>query len=426
MNYGIVPGSVIGQMIYNVIITKALFKKTNNSSKLNLFKTLKATNSIIDKINGKKIQKNIYRHIITYADDIIITTTNATEIDDILIIASNLLKEFGLKISKEKSYIVRYIKNKRIKFRYLGFIFNYVPTKNIKKGGILTRNDDLSARKHSKTQNGSYLVYPCSKKFQDIKKKNKSLIRLILRKSVLEVLNKINPIIRRFANYYSWSNSYNRLKTLDGLLFRYFKKYLIKKFRYKGIHWVAKNFLICKTRNNPRGKFTSPYNLKWHPHNKLISNKDNLKRFKKVLFLLYPSKINKILPITSAILPINLRTVPYYLAEDKFAFNSAKLYTRRKNSDNYKEILFIKQKGICPYCNLALANSDKNDFSLDIFGNDLEIHHKISIAVCQKISKNAHVASNFLKNLVLLHKACHLEITLKSDSGEPNAERLAR
>jgi len=43
----------------------------------------------------------------------------------------------------------------------------------------------------------------------------------------------------------------------------------------------------------------------------------------------------------------------------------------------------------------------------------------------RRVSKNAHKASNFLNNLVLLHKACHLEITLKSDSGETSAERLA-
>jgi len=428
LNCGIVPGSVIGPMICNVIITKALFEKSKNSSKLNLFKNFKATNSIIDKTSGKKSQRNIYRHIIAYADDIVITTTNADEIDDIVNIVSNSLEEFGLKISKEKSHIVRYRENKPIKFRYLGFTFYYVPTKQIKKGGILTRHDDISSRKHSKTQNGIYLVYPCPKKFQDIKKKNKSLIKILLKGNVVEVLNKINPVIRGFANYYSWSNSYNRLKTLDGLLFRYFKKYLIRKFRNKGVRrpvWVAKNFLICKTTKDPKGKFTSPYNLKWHPHTKLVNNRDNLKRFKKVLFLLLPSKINKILPITSAILPKNLRTEPYYLIEEKFAHNSAKLYAKRINTDNYKEKLFIKQKGICPHCNLALANGDKDDFSLDIFGNSLEIHHKNEIAKMQKISKNAHKASNFLNNLVLLHKACHLEITLKSDSGEPSAGRLA-
>ena len=391
LNCGIVPGSVIGPMICNVIITKALFKKIKNSSKLNLFKTFKATNSIVDKTSGKKSQRNIYRHIIAYADDIVITTTNATEIDDIVNIVSNSLEEFGLKISKEKSHIVSYMENKPIKFKYLGFTFYYVPTKHIKKGGILTRQDDISSRKHSKTQNGTYLIYPCSKKFQDIKKKNKSLIKILLKGSVLEVLNKINPVIRRFANYYAWSNSYNRLKSLDGLLFRYFKKYLIRKLRKKGVRrpvWVAKNFLVCNTTNNPNGKFTSPYNLKWHPHIKLANNKNNLKRFKRVLFLLLPSKINKILPITSAILPQKLRTEPYYLIEEQFAQNSANLYAKRVNTDNYKEKLFIKQKGVCPHFNLALANSDKNDFSSYIFGNDLEIDHKNEIAKMQKISES--------------------------------------
>jgi RNA-directed DNA polymerase len=425
---GIVPGSVIGPIICNVIIAKALFEKIKNSNKLNLFKNFKATNSIINKTTGKKSQRNIYRHVIAYADDIVITTTNASEIDDILNMVSNSLEKFGLNISKEKSHVVRYTENKPIQFKYLGFTFHYVPTKHIKKGGILTRYDDITYRKFSKTQNGSYLVYPYSKKFQDIKKKNKSLIKILLKGSVVEVLNKINPVIRGFANYYAWSNSYNRLKTLDGLLFRYFKKYLIKKFRNKGVRrpvWVAKNFLICKTTNDPSGKFTSPYNLKWHPHTKLVNNKDNSKRFKKVLFLLLPTKINKILPVTSAILPKNLRTEPYYLAENKFAHNSARLYAKRINTNNYKEKLFIKQKGICPQCSLALANSDKNDFSLDIFGNDLEIHHKNEIAKMQKISKDAHKTSNYLDNLVLLHKACHLEITLKLDSGEPSAGRLA-
>ena len=92
-----------------------------------------------------------------------------------------------------------------------------------------------------------------------------------------------------------------------------------------------------------------------------------------------PSKIIKILPITSAILSKKLRTQPYYLIDDEFARNSANLYLKRINTDNYKERLLIQQKGICPHCNLALTNSKKNDFSLYNFGNDLEIHHKNEI-----------------------------------------------
>ena len=47
------------------------------------------------------------------------------------------------------------------------------------------------------------------------------------------------------------------------------------------------------------------------------------------------------LPITSAILTPKLRTQPYYLADDKFAANSAELYSKRINRNNYKETFII-------------------------------------------------------------------------------------
>lgn len=126
-----------------------------------------------------------------------------------------------------------------------------------------------------------------------------------------------------------------------------------------------------------------------------------------------PSKVAKILPIKSAILPFQLRTQPYYLLDDQFTVNSAKLYSKRMNINNYKEKLFIKQKGICPHCNLVLVDRDKNDFSLDILGNDLEVHYINKLVEMQKIAKPAHKTANLFNNLILLHKSCHLGITLK-------------
>lgn len=66
---------------------------------------------------------------------------------------------------------------------------------------------------------------------------------------MISVLNEMNPIIRGHAHYFGWSNSYARLKALEGLVFRSFKKDLIKKFKNKGKNrpvWVAKHFLFCK------------------------------------------------------------------------------------------------------------------------------------------------------------------------------------
>ena len=176
---------------------------------------------------------------------------------------------------------------------------------------------------------------------------------------------------------------------------------------------MATNFLVCKTLSDFRGRFISPYNLKWHPHIKLVKSKDNIKRFKKVLFLIMPSKAIKLLPITRAILPTKLRIHPYYLVDDQFAINFAKLYSKRIYTHNYKEKLFIKQKGTCSYCKLALADSNINDFFLDIFANNLEVRHNDKLAEMQKISKSAHKVANSFNNLTLLHKFCRLKIALK-------------
>jgi RNA-directed DNA polymerase len=203
VNRGIIQGSVIAPIICNVIITKALFKTGKNSAKLALFKNFKTTRSIQNITTGNKSQKNIYRNIIVYAGDIVITTNNCYEIGYILIVVLNSLLKFGLNIVKKKPQIINYSKNTSVKFKYLGFYFVYVPTKQIKKGGILTRYDDITNRKFSKTLNGTYLVYPTPEKFRDIKSKCKSLIKLLLKASFVEVLNKINPIICGFAIYYA-------------------------------------------------------------------------------------------------------------------------------------------------------------------------------------------------------------------------------
>lgn len=429
LDKGIIQGSMIKPLICNVMVHKALFETSSKSLNLAVFDNFKLNKFIHDTFRGKKFYRKIYRYIIVYAHDIIITTSNSDEIESILIAVSNLFWKFCLNISKEKSQIMNYSDNKYIKFKCLGFSFLYILNKHIKKGGILTRYDDITKRKFSKTQNGTYLGYPSNDKSREIKRRCKRLIRSLLHTSLVEVLNKLNLVIRGFANYYAWSDSYNRLKFLDWFLFRCLKKYLMKKFRKKGVKrpvWVVRNFLICKTISSLTGQFISPYKLKWHPHTRLLNTKDNNKRFKNALFLVFSSKVTKILSINLAMLLKELMMQPYYLAEDKFAENLASLYSKRVNTTNYKEKLFIQQKGVCPQYNLSLVNIDTNDSFSDIFGNDFKIYNKKATVKMQKILKSAHKAINFFDNLVLLQKACHLEITLKSDSGKPSVERLTR
>jgi hypothetical protein len=85
----------------------------------------------------------------------------------------------------------------------VGFNLSYIPIKHIKKGGILNRYNDITNQKFAKTKNHNYLIYPSLKILRDVKNKCKFLIKILLKKSVMEVLNKINPIINGFSDYYA-------------------------------------------------------------------------------------------------------------------------------------------------------------------------------------------------------------------------------
>ena len=415
---GISQGSVISPLICNVIINELVYKKIPNTSKLELFKDLPATGRFVTRKNEKTVQRNIYRKVIAYADDLAITTTNKDELETIYKKLVEQLKEANLKISDSKSIFIRHDKNKE-KFDYLGFTFLYVSVNKIRPGGIITRADDVTKRRNTSTNLGTYLVYPNSKGFGEIKSKCKDAIRKLRRWDVMSVFNLVNLILRGYSDYYCWSNGYNRLKSLEGQMVMYLKRYLIKKFKKRGIIkpvWVAQNFLVCKQSEESdvnfiyRGKpsqVKSPYNLKWHPHVILPDTLDNRKRDKKVLFLVLPTKVNKILPIKTCILPVKIRNNPYYLDSDIYSSFWADIKKKRLSNQNYYDILYIRQKGICAKCRLPLTDSPikQEDW------NKLEIHHVESIAKTFKKGGIHHKRANYIFNLQLLHIECHTEIT---------------
>jgi len=274
--------------------------KSDSINKFYIFNGLNKNFNLV--INNKKVCRQIHRHIISYADDLVITTTFKEELPIIYDNIEKALLLFGLELSNTKTSSISFYANNlyiKTKFEYLGFTFLFIPIKKIKRGGLLTRNDDITVRKHSKTGEGTFLTYPSYSNFHSIKEKFITVIDKLKRLSVIEVLNEINSIIRGFVNYFGWSNSYNRLRTLDGLLLRRFKKILIAKFRFNGVRrpiWVAKNFFICYSSYktdyvNNKNMVRSPYGLRWHLHTRLLPSKDNLKRFKDTVFLVLPTKV---------------------------------------------------------------------------------------------------------------------------------------
>lgn len=467
---GVVQGSIIGPLICNVILMRLLHGKKPNNKRPQIFDCFKQTKMI----NGQ--QRNIYRHLIYYADDIVVTTNFPDELESLFETIQRELSRAGLTVSTENSSVIdlRHHHFKRLEFDFLGFHFLYVPTTKLRKGGIITRNDDLTMRKNS-CNDGTFLVYVSDKNFRKIKEKCAEIIKKVTRLSVLEVINEINPVLRGHAQYFAWSNSFNRLKTLEGLIFKAFRKYILRKFKNEGKNspvWVAYKFFICERKKEevkekgkkkrsanfrPLGKGhpVSPYDLAWHLHVKLPKNQSNIKRFKDYLFQVLPSKAYKILPIKFAALLKNLRSLPYYMEPSAFTDQQTAMMAKRRNNLSFKDSLWIKQKGLCAFCKLPLMDNSNNSSALNDESNQkqepLEIHHIVGMGgnKSEKVRKKL----DSTENLELLHKSCHAAIitrenynfplkakgekstievleSLKPDqsnrSGEPDAGRLAR
>lgn len=80
-----------------------------------------ATTRTTTRSGNVNTQRNVYRHIISYADDILITTTNGEEVHELLARAKTSLQKAGLSISLEKTQIIFFNNNDKAKFDYMGF-----------------------------------------------------------------------------------------------------------------------------------------------------------------------------------------------------------------------------------------------------------------------------------------------------------------
>jgi 5-methylcytosine-specific restriction endonuclease McrA len=129
-----------------------------------------------------------------------------------------------------------------------------------------------------------------------------------------------------------------------------------------------------------------------------------------VLFLLYPSKVYKLLPITTCTLPKNVRQRPYYIHKEAYADHSAKILNRRTTNESFRSKLYLKQKGLCGACHLPLtAQEPPVDNPLSALSGNLEIHHIKPIGKAYQLGKQKEY--NNTKNMILLHEECHQIIT---------------
>ena len=192
---GVSQGSTIGPLFTNIILNNLKSAAFSDfPKKLNRDKNLGKT--------------NVSNHCLTYAGDVVIIF-NVGKLSSILSNIANFLNSLGLEINKEKTKVIR-LSKKKLHFDYLGFRFLYVPIKKLRLGSLVQQHSNLHAKKGS-NEPGKMLMTVSPASLTSIKDKLKSIIRSSYNFSVPQLIDKLNPIIRRFGDYFNWGHSYRVL-----------------------------------------------------------------------------------------------------------------------------------------------------------------------------------------------------------------------
>lgn len=375
VNRGVLQGSILGPSIANLLLS--------NAFPANILKE-----------RGEDRRK-VWANIFSYADDIILIANNQAIFYRHLTKLRKNLKRIGLSLNDKKTKSFVCIKFK-VKFQFLGFEFLIMPRDQLKRSPLLSNMKNLHSLKKG-TKGFGIILRPSPEKVKDIKKRLKVTIKRILhqpRNEIYKSFQQINSVLLGWGSYYYFSQGCIYGKRVDNYVFKYLRKTLVKKFRYKGLlrpKWVAYNFLGLG-KLNPNGK-------KWQP--RALQYVQNSSKIAKYVYIWYCQDTFSRLSITSFLLDSKMRKQNYYAFQNGFKKSINKLVTKQLKSD-LKVKLYDEQNGLCLVC-----KEQMDDKFLLSRSSKLHIHHLVPCSVSNKINLNKKSYES-RKNKVLLHENCHL------------------
>ena len=160
-------------------------------------------------VNGK---------LIRYADDLVILFRSEKEAERGMLLVKSKLRELGLELNKEKTKIVNIV-NGNEGFDFLGFHYHRVRS--------------LKYRKYY-TQH-----WPSPKSMNQLRSKVRGVLdeRVTLTWSLETVMEKLNPILRGWMNYFKYGNSSRKFSQIDSYVQERLSLWWSKKHGKSGRRW---------------------------------------------------------------------------------------------------------------------------------------------------------------------------------------------
>ncbi|MBK4738079.1 group II intron reverse transcriptase/maturase [Noviherbaspirillum pedocola] len=281
------------------------------------------------------------RALVRYADDFVVFCESESDAQAAKAEISAWFAERGLRLSPSKTRIVHLTDG----FDFLGYnIRHYRAEKTSRSGWKL-------------------LIKPSRKSQEAIRKKLRDEWRSLKGHNVSQVLIRLNPIIRGWANYFRIGVSKHVFYTLDAFMFRRCVRYVKHRHPNKSFKWCREKY--------------------W---GKLRRGRDNHwvfgdKRTNAHLLMFGWTPIVRHVLIQGRASPDDPSLQEYWSERRKVKI--ADLPPRQRD-------LAKKQKGLCPVCRTPLVN-----------GEELHEHHQVW---------RSRGGGNERENIRLLHLYCHQQI----------------
>jgi RNA-directed DNA polymerase len=176
------------------------------------------------KYNSHEIRNGKFR-IVRYADDFVVMHENKRVIEDSKLIIAKWLKTRNLELSEEKTKIVHSTEG----FDFLGF--------NVRHYDNITTG--YEARNFANKQGFKLLIKPSKKSIKSHSDKIKELLRQVRAASQKEVIKRLNPIVKGWANYFRGSVASETFLGLDNLMWQKLWSWSKRRHPTKGKRWIA-------------------------------------------------------------------------------------------------------------------------------------------------------------------------------------------
>lgn len=278
------------------------------------------------------------RALVRYADDLVVFCETQQDAEAARKTMPEWLAERGLRLSEEKTRIVHLTEG----FDFLGFNVRQYPAPTTSRTGY------------------KLLITPSKVSVARMREKLRTEWRAVRGSSVMEVLRRLNPIIRGEANYFRTVVASDTFRQLDAWMFWRGRRYVVRRHPHKSWRWRRARYWgrLHPTRKDHwvfGDKRTGAYLLKfsWFP-------------------------IERHIMVRGTASPDDPALQDYWVERQKAKVT---LLAPAKGR------LALRQNGVCPLCGDTLFN-----------GEELQTHHMVP---------QGKGGTDDEANLLLLHLYCH-------------------